>query len=284
MTLLALLLALLLERLATTLLSWREARWLDRYTGWALGDGTPSMVRCVLSLVLPVAPVAAVALALAGTLPGAAWLAFAALVLAFSLGPKDLGMEVREYLDRELAGDAAAAARAAAAIMEHDSAQRRDLRAAAVEDAIFVQTNNRVFGVVLWFVLLGPAGAWLFRVSDLMRRAAIEQRAVAPSCFERLHFLLAWLPARLLALGYALAGSFEDARRSWRERYGDLPGQLLERNDWLLVHVGRGALALPAGQAGGPAEPARGALRLARRALLVWLTVVAIMSLFAWIA
>ncbi len=291
MTLLALLAALLVERLATRLLHLREAHWLDGYTRWALarvGAGHSPLL-CLVAMLVPVVPVAAVALVLAQAAPGFAWLGFASLVLVFSLGPRDLGQEVDEYVERELAGDAAGASLAAATLIEHDAAQRRDMRAAAVEDAIFVQANNRVFGVLFWFVVLGPAGlgpaaAWLFRVSDLMRRAAIDAAAPAPSCFERLHFLLAWLPARLLALGYAMAGSFEDARAGWRERYGQLPGQLLERNDWLLVHVGRGALEGAAGPVGDPAGPARLALRLVRRALLAWLTVIALLSLFAWIA
>lgn len=240
-------------------------------------------------MLLPVIPVAAVALLLAREDPGLAWLAFAALVLVFSLGPRDLGEQVWDYIAREDGGDTEGAQRVAAAIIEHDAAQRREMRAAAVEDAIFVQANNRVFGVLFWFVVLGPTGlgpaaAWLFRISDLLRRAAIAQArqdAAGGECAERLHFALAWLPARLLAAGYALAGSFEDARRSWRERYGALPARMLERNDQLLVHVGRGATA---GFDARPAGPARAALRLTRRALLFWLAVMALLSLSALIA
>jgi hypothetical protein len=54
------------------------------------------------------------------------------------------------------------------------------------------------------------------------------------------------------------AGSFEEARRGWRERYAELPTRLLERNDWLLVHVGRAALGSPSPADDGPA-PARAA-------------------------
>jgi len=300
-TLLALLLALVIERLATRLLRLREAGWLDGYVRRAVhgGDtarGPGATLRCVLLVLLPAAPVAAVAAWLGWHGPGGQWLAllFAAVVLVFSLGPRDLADEVGEYIDRETGGDAAGAAHAALALIEHDAAQRRERRVAAVEDAIFIQANNRVFGVLFWFVVLGPAGlgpaaAFLFRVSDLLRREAIavtgpRGSADGPGCFERLHFTLAWAPARLLALSYALAGSFEDARQGWRQRYADLPAQLLERNDWLLLHVGRAALGSATGAAEGPAGPAVAALRLVRRALLFWLTVIACLSLAAWIA
>ncbi len=294
MTLIALLLALVIERLATRLLHVREARWLESYArrAAALAARQPrplAMATCALATLLPALPVAAVAVLLARESPGLAWLAFAALVLVFSLGPRDLGEEVRDYIAREEGGDAEGARRVAAAIIEHDAAQRRAMRAAAVEDAIFVQANNRVFGVLFWFVVLGPTGlgpvaAWLFRISDLLRRAAIAQAtqdARGEACAERLHFALAWLPARLLAVGFALAGSFEDARRGWRGLYRALPQRLLERNDQLLVHVGRAA----AGGAGpSPAGPARTALRLTRRALLFWLAIIALLSLSALIA
>ena len=294
MTLIALLLALVIERLAARLLHVREARWLQSYArgAIALAARQPrpfAIVSCALATLLPAVPVAAIAVLLARDNPGLAWLGFASLVLVFSLGPRDLGVEVRDYISRENSGDVDGARRAAAAIMEHDAAQRRDMRAAAVEDAIFVQANNRVFGVLFWFVVLGPTGlgpaaAWLFRLSDLMRRAAIAQSAPGATggeCAERLHFLLAWLPARLLALGYALAGSFEDARRSWREMYMALPERMLERNDQLLVHVGRAAAGRTDTR---PAGPAGAALRLTRHALFFWLAVIALLSLSALIA
>lgn len=296
MTLLALLLALVIERAATRLWKLREAHWLDGYAAWARArvagrGGLAGALLCGALVLLPALPVALVAGWLAEGTPPVVWLAFASLVLVFSLGPRDLGDEVDEYVDRELAGDEQAARRAAAEIMEHDAAQRRSARAASVEDAVFVQANNRVFGVLFWFVALGPTGlgpaaAWLFRASDLLRRSdiAAQQGGAGQGGAERVHFALAWLPARLLALGYALAGSFEDARQGWRDRYGALPAQLLERNDWLLVHVGRAALGpLPPPGPDVPL-PARAAMRLVTRALLVWLVVVAVLSLTAWIA
>jgi AmpE protein len=295
-TLLALLVALLVERAATRLWHLREAHWLDGYAAWVRAGlagrgGLAGGALCALAALLPALPVALVAGALAGGAPTLLWLVFASAVLVFSLGPRDLGDEVDDYLDRELAGDEAGARRAAAEIIEHAGGPRRSARAESVEDAIFVQANNRVFGVVFWFVILGPTGlgpaaAWLFRASDLMRRsdiAAQRGEGDGQGCAERVHFLLAWLPARLLALGYALAGSFEDARRSFRERYSSLPGHLLERNDWLLVHVGRASLGKLAAGADAPL-PASAAMRLVTRALVMWLVVVSVLSLTAWIA
>ena len=242
-------------------------------------------------LLLLALPVLLGAISLDQWLPRLTWVLFTALVLVFSLGPRDLDEELEDYIAPETAGQAERAQAAAAVIIEHDAAQRREARAESVEEAAFVQANNRVFGVLFWFVLLGPTAlgpvaAWLFRASDLMRRAAIADSTPLPEvagCFERIHFLLAWLPARLVALSYALASSFEEARREMG-RGVEAVGRMMERNDLLLVLAGRGALARIDAADAEVAAPAQGALRLIRRSLLIWLTVIALLSLGAWVA
>jgi membrane protein required for beta-lactamase induction len=302
MTLLALLLALLIERAATRILHLREAHWLDAWYGWAEDRlarraQPPGVAACALVALVPVLPVALAAGLFQGAHARLSWLLFASLVLVFSLGPRDLDDEVTEYLEAESRGDQDRARNLASGLIEREEKRRQSRRAEAVEDAIFVAANDRVFGVLFWFVVLGPtglgpAGAWLFRVSDLLRRASIaslqrqggdgSHRAAVAQAFQSLHGLLAWAPARLVALGYLLAGSFEDARRGWRELYADLPEHVFDRNDVLLVRAGRGALKEVPLE--GPAGAAAAALRLVRRTLVLWLSVIALLSLVAWVA
>ena len=61
-------------------------------------------------------------------------------------------------------------------------------------------------------------------------------------------------------------------------------GRMMERNDLLLVLAGRGALARIDTNEAAAAAPARAALRIIRRTLLIWLTIIALLSLGAWIA
>ena len=296
MTLIAVVLALLLERALAQGLRLREAGWVGGYYHWLRsrieGIGTTAQaVACIAGLLCLALPVALAAVSMDQWLPPLTWVIFAALVLVFSLGPHDLDQELEDYIAAETAGDTERARAAATVIIEHDAAQRREARAESVEEAAFVQANNRVFGVLFWFVLLGPTGlgpvaAWLFRASDLLRRAAIADAVALPAvagCFERIHFVLAWLPARLVAVSYALAGSFEEARREMGRRV-DAVGRMLERNDLLLVLAGRGALANTSTTDAAVAAPAQAALRLIRRSLLIWLTIIALLSLGAWVA
>jgi membrane protein required for beta-lactamase induction len=302
MTLLALLLGLLLERLLTRALHLREPRWFDGYLDWALArfhdlHGGRALAFTITLVLLPVLPVALIAWIFHDVLLGIVYVGFAALVLVFSLGPRDLKDEVDDYVEALERGDRQAAERVARAIMEHDAAQRTGTAPDTLEDAIFVQTNNRVFGVAFWFMLLGPAGAWLFRVSDLMRRRAVfEYRGRAESsenmpefvnALQTVHGVLAWAPARLLALGYALAGSFEQALDEWRRSVQAAGARFFDTNDHLLAGVGRGALNVEAEPAEFIALPdvrrVEACMRLISRALLIWLVFVAALVLIGWV-
>jgi len=158
-----------------------------------------------------------------------------------------------------------------------------------VEEAIFVQANNRIFGVIFWFMLLGPAGAWLFRVSDLMRRRAAFESARRGGVTEPgrdapalVHGLLAWIPARLAAFSYALAGGFEDAIGNWRIAVDRASRGLLDRTEDLLARVGKGSLQpslAGAATEGLDAATARGAWRIVARSAWIWVAVIALLVL-----
>jgi len=291
-SLLALLLALALERGLTQLFHLREPRWLDRYGDWLahrFGAGSAARLPVAIAAVaVPVLPVAAIDWTLGGHLLGLPQLAFAVLVLLLSFGPRDLRDEVDDYLAALERGDREEAGRRATELLEADAASRGAGLRDALEEAIFVQANNRVFGVIFWFMVLGPAGAWLFRISDLLRRrAAFEGAREARSrsfgtALALLHGLLAWLPARLAAAGYALAGSFEDAVGNWRVAMDRATESLLDRSEDLLARVGRASLQ-PSLAAVAPDEldaaTARGAWRIVARSTWLWLAVIALLVL-----
>lgn len=296
MNLIALIVAFLLEHGLTAVLHLREPRWLDHYGDWAerrlAGFGGGSLfVASVLLVLVPVIPVAYAYMLLGSHLLGLLQLAFAVLVLLVSFGPRDLRDEVEDYLDALARGDRDQAARCAKELLEADAAGRGAGLREAVEEAIFVQANNRIFGVVFWFMLLGPAGAWMFRVSDLLRRrAAFEavRRGVPVAAgslgetLAQIHGLLAWIPARFAALSYALAGSFEDAVGNWRVAVDQASDALLDRTEDLLARVGKGSLQ-PSLAAVAPdaldAAAASGAWRVVSRAVWIWLAVVALLVL-----
>jgi membrane protein required for beta-lactamase induction len=296
MNLVALLFALVCERGMTHLLHLREWRWLDPYFDYAdraLGGrkGPGVTVAAVLLIALPVLPVALVSDWLDPHWLGLLEFAFAVLVLLFSFGPRDLKDEVDDYVAALERHDRDEALRGGKELLESSPTTFGAGAREAIEEAIFVQANNRIFGVVFWFLVLGPAGAWTYRVSDMLRRrAAFESarqglarmRGDLGSALTNIHGVLAWAPARLGALAYALAGSFEDGIGNWRAAVDRAATGVLDRAENLLARVGKGSLQPSLADVPGDqldVATARGAWRIVSRSLWIWLAVVALLVL-----
>jgi AmpE protein len=300
MKLLALLIGLAIERLATQLFHLRELRWLDRVIDHGFqqvnrfGNWPPLLLVVLLALVL-VLPVLLVRLMLDDALFGFAYVVFAVVVLFFSFGPKDIGEEVNEYCAAVESGDEERIRKSGKALLERDLPPDSAERISEVEAAVCVQANNRLFAVIFWFILLGPLGAWAYRVTDLIRRRAVFKTArdessegaasLSVTAAEDLHGWIAWIPARLTAFGFAMAGNFEGAISAWRSaRDVSVPPGV--QNENLLARVGVGALALETGDGEETAaRGVRGALaanKLVFRSLLIWAAVIAAMTLYGW--
>ncbi len=299
MNLIALLIGLVIERLATQLLHWRRMRWLDRiidagFRQAARVGNWPSLIPVVMLAAVLVLPVFGVIFSLRGTLQGFTYLLLAIVVLLFSIGPKDIGEEVGEYCKALEAEDEEQIQNAAKAIIEADVPTAARERISRVEEAVCVQANNRLFAVIFWFVVLGPLAAWSYRVTDLIRRRAVfsaardEQEngnvARIRDAAEMLHGWLAWVPARLTALGYATAGHADEAIAALRAPTEDRDATTSEHSEHLLARVGVAALALQDRADESITERGvRGAMaanKLVFRQLLIWAVIIAAMTLY----
>lgn len=302
MTLLALLIGLIIERLATRLFHWRRMRWLERMIdrGFGIADGFanwPALIPVLLLVAALVLPVALATILLVGAFLGFPHLFLAIVVLFFSLGPKDIGEDVDEYCAALEAGDDDLIDQTAKALVESELPADPLQRIRAVEAAVCIQANNRLFAVIFWFVVLGPLGplgAWAYRVTDLVRRRAVfnairdEENSGAQErvrdAATTLHGWLAWIPARLTAIGYAFAGHFDAALAAWRAPEDAPPATASESSEHLLARVGKGAMALQ-DEAGEEltdrgVRGATAANKLVFRLLLIWVVIIAGMTLY----
>jgi membrane protein required for beta-lactamase induction len=301
MNLIALLIGLVVERLATQLFHLRRLRWVDRTidSGFRLAArlaNWPALIPVLLIAVVLVLPVFAVMVALGDSLLGFPYLILAVIVLFFSLGPQDIGEDVDEYCKAVEEDDEDRIHYTAKNIMESDAPDDDLERIHRVEEAVCVQANNRLFAVIFWFVVLGPFGAWAYRATDLIRRRAVfaaVRDEVPDGISDRnrtaavtLHGWLAWVPARLTAIGYAAAGNFDTAIGAWRAPSEQKSGSLSERNEYLLARVGVAALALQDEDdeelAARAIRGATAANRLVFRLFLIWAVVIAAMTLYGW--
>jgi len=301
MHLIALLIGLVIERLATQLFHLRRLRGLDRFIDGGFRQAArvpnwPALIPIIVIVVLLALPVFAVVFILGDALLGFPYLLLAIVVLFFSLGPQDIGEDVNEYCKAIEEGDEERIHQTAKAIIESDVPDDTRERIHRVEEAVCVQANNRLFAVIFWFVLLGPLGAWAYRVTDLIRRRAVfvasrEEETSGMSGALRdaaieLHGWLAFIPARLTAIGYATAGNFDTALGAWRAPTEQSSDSLSESNEHLLARVGVSALALGDNDDEDLAERgtrgATAANKLVFRLLLIWAVVIAAMTLYGW--
>ena len=306
MHLIALLIGLVIERFATRFFHWRRMRWLEGMIDGGFRQAErlgnwPAIIPVIVLAVLLVLPVVAIMFSLGETLQGFTYLILAIFVLLFSIGPKDIGEEVDDYCKALESEDEEQIQFAAKAIIEGDVPTDARERIARVEEAVCVQANNRLFAVVFWFVVLGavmsyigPLAAWSYRVTDLIRRRAVFNAARNDdsngSCerirdaAELVHGLMAWVPARLTALGYATAGHADDAIAALRAPTEDRDASLSEHSEHLLARVGVAALALQ----DRPDETitergirgARAANQMVFRLLLIFAVIIAAMTLY----
>lgn len=301
MNLIALLIGLVVERLATQLFHLRRLRWIDRvidagFRRAASVPNWPAIIPVSLIAILLVLPVLIIVLMLGDALFGFPYLLLAIVVLFFSLGPQDIGEDVDEYCKAIEEGDTQRIRETAMAIIESDVPEDTLERIHRVEEAVCVQANNRLFAVVFWFVLLGPLGAWTYRVTDLVRRRAVfaagrdeQENGMSNRLRDAataLHGWLAWIPARLTAIGYAAAGNFDAALGAWRapsEEKSDTP---FEYSEHLLARVGVAAIGIEDdAEEDLTSRAIRGATaanRLVFRLLLIWGVVIAAMTLYGW--
>jgi AmpE protein len=302
MNLIALLIGLVVERLATQLFHWRRMRWLDRIIDFGFRQaervaGWPSLIAVLLLAVVLVLPVYAIIFSLGGTLAGFTYLFLAVVVLFFSLGPQDIGEDVDEYCKALESENEEDIQHAAKAIVEGDVPEDPRERIRAVEESVCIQANNRLFAVVFWFVLLGllgPLAAWAYRVTDVIRRRAVfsaardeetdGHAARVRDAAIMLHGWLAWIPARLTAVGYATAGHFEEAITAMRAPTEQRDATTSEHSENLLARVGTAALALQDRADESLTERGvRGAVaakQLVFRQLIIWAVIIAAMTLY----
>ena len=208
-----------------------------------------------------------------------------AAVLFLCLGPRDLADDVKSLRAARSAGRSEEVAYLSRILQmgpEPDADHRSLL------GALFIQSHERLFGVLWWFLGAGPAGAVAYRLASRVPYALEDPGTPAVRSAALVHGLLAWIPVRLTALLFGLAGSMDDALSSWR-RIGHEEAPNWQRRTWtVLAEVGNAALDWEDG--GGPVIASSldatlaEVLRMQTRAELILLTLAALFTAGTWIA
>ncbi|WP_243040441.1 cobalamin biosynthesis protein [Dyella sedimenti] len=284
-SLLTALIALGLLHVLPQLAHWRGDGGFRRWVA-QLGD-TAGPARVAVTLGVPVV-FCLVVLWLLTLLPGSELfrLAFSLVVLLYCFGPHAFEADLEAIIK---APDQAS--REAAAQALSDDGEAVAWNAIALGEATAYAALRRRFGVLLWFFLLGPAGALLYRLAQTLGRD--PSLRLDPSARAAAHaFANAadWLPAQLMVFTLALVGHWDAVIGAWKRWH-----QQQSPNSWYVEGPGfLGAAAradvqvdIEAGD--GYAEERVDTLgELVRlrsallRALLTWLSLVALVVLAGW--
>lgn len=221
---------------------------------------------------------------------GLTQLAYATAALFVCLGPRDLADDVQRLRAARAAGDAATVARLTRSL-QRGPAPDADHR--SLLGALFIQSHERRFGACLWFIVGGPAGgAVLYRIAS--RLSALVETPSAQRSAALLHNLLAWLPARLTALLFGLAGSMDDALDALKRVQREAPtagSDGWQPRTWsLLAEAANASLDWEDAPGSGPMIASSldatlaEVLRMETRATLILLALVALFTAGVWVA
>lgn len=280
MALISIILGLVFDRLFRHLHDLRDLSWFEYYARqvarmfrFAYGP-----MQLVLILLLPVLLIAAVQYLLYGMLFNLPYLVFGMLVFAYCLGPACLSSEVEIYIDARRMGDEDEAMHYAGALTERAASTSPDQQTSDVTRAILHAAGERIFSVIFWFVLLGPVGALLYRlVTNISKQDELDRGLLFAATL--IQALMNWAPARMLALGYALTGHFEGALLAYRNRPNE--SDIALENYDVLVNTGMGALR--DFESTDELSSIIAARNLVMRAIMVWIAVLAVLTLGGWL-
>lgn len=137
-------------------------------------------------------------------------------VLLYSFGRGDFSASVKAYLVACKREDSVAASQLLEEMRGsplHDAEQEAGDWYTLNQQALAVVAYRgfeRMFAVLFWFVILGPVGALLYRLSMLYRDHSPGPLA------ERWVWLLEWPVVRLMGLTWAMAGNFDTCFPRWK--------------------------------------------------------------------
>jgi cobalamin biosynthesis protein CobD/CbiB len=199
----------------------RYANYLNSH--FNAGEANQGMVAWWLAVL----PWGVIALAgyyvLSGINVGLAWL-WNVVVLYMTLGFRQFSHAFTGIAEALRAGDLDEARRLLGEWRGESAAEYSGTEIAkmAIEEGL-MGAHRHVFAVIFWFLVLpGPTGALLYWMAAILEQRwgsrPVEEYGAFGRYARRIFHYMDWIPVRLTALGFAVAGDFEDAAYCWRSQ------------------------------------------------------------------
>jgi len=275
MALISIILGLFLDRTFRHLHDLRDMTWFEFYVQIIrrfIRNLIPPF-QFIIILALPVFIILLLQLSLHNFLFNLPGFIFGIVIFIYCLGPVCLSTEIEAYTHARTLGDDDEALHYAGTITETAASSSPDQQTNDVTRAILHVANERIFSTIFWFVILGPLGCMLYRlISELSKQSEYTEL----SDFSRyILAVMAWIPARMLAAGYAFTGNFDGSYHAFKDRAHST--ELSQSNIEVLVATGLGAMKNL--DIDSEISTVYAAQALVMRAVIVWIAILAVMTL-----
>lgn len=138
-----------------------------------------------------------------------------------------------------------------------------------------VKIHEEVFGVIFWFIVLGAAGALIYRLVLSLKKSTANADSVlfeSHKAFADYLELLNWPSVRLLGLCLSLGGEFVQTFSLWFQGFLTPP----ENNVDYLKNCAKASLENE--------ESDQGVEQLFHRSMLIFFVILALMTLASWLS
>lgn len=287
MTLLGILIGLALEYFIGGFEQIRKFDWFDKYSHWlelkcnrhAFWDGP---VGVLMTLAIPLVLLIVLISVLNQIFITLGFL-FAVFIFIYSLDT-ETGRLLQSYIEAYESDKEDSISEIREQLIDSEQMDEED--ETVLLKSLFVQSHHRIFGTIFWFIVLGAVGALLFNLVNRMTARFHDIHGGYAEAIRHLHGILIWPSARLLAIGFALGGSLVDALEAWRE----VKGHTFDNSEMLIGNSGLGAIQYQRYEIENEEEERDISLNylqevqaLINRTLIVWLTLLGLLTLGGWL-
>ncbi len=202
-----------------------------------------------------------------------------ATILFYSLGPTPLEKSFTSYFQAMERGDAEAAylhLKEQQLLAEVEESPEQDELIRTTTRLILTESSKRYFGVITWFILLGPVAALFYRLAYVYQDLCADEEFDdhRPLIAQLIHWL-DWLPARVTSLMFLLTGDFVNGLYRVQDYLTDLDAD----NNQLISETGIAALGLEIGVSDTTAKENIDAMAMVKRSIIFYLVIGAIFTI-----
>jgi membrane protein required for beta-lactamase induction len=304
MSLLGILFSLAIEHYYSAVEKFRIYDWVSSFSDWvkekfSVTEIWNDTLGVIATILIPMFACALI-YGLLSEAMGLLGFLFSLLVLVYCIGPKRFIHTARLYIDAGEHEDEHSLKSYANELLETDDSEINNETHQKVCEKLIINTNEGILSIFFWFILLGPMGALMCRMVNVLYTESLQQISdnddnndnenIANeddgktnftefnSSIRTLYAILLWLPAQITMLTFAITGSFIDSLREWKSR---LSNDYLnpKESEETLFRTGMNALQIDPDSHQYEISTVHEVYALCWRSVIVWVTALALLTL-----